>query len=488
MSDITKIAASIATPSLSTALQQNGQLTPGQAVEAKITQILNDELIRLTSSLGTFEVKASHPSLQPGVNVQVTVSNSGAVSLSVLSQKETAQPQTSPPLTDKPAVIANLSTGQTQPQPNLPKVYSATGQTVSQLVPSPSQANAGAISSQANTPLQNITPPVSSTVVAQTAQSVTALIAPEISKALASQSSLAPLVANLEKIDKLSKNLPEPVRAAADEILKVLSPFSKSTSPQTLQQAIKDSGTFFENKIVKFAALPQVTLDSLLPLKMDLKGALLNLENVLRKIMPDLPARQIGSPLENDHLPPPVNGETQSQQARSASLNVGSSMVDIITTLAQQTDSALSRLRVLQFASMPASLDASPDQNTKPAQILHVDLPLLIGGQAAVIPLQIERDAERKNAEAHERRWRVRFAFDLSELGPVHAMLALGGGLVNVTLWAERPDTYQLFQNMAKELHGALLEDELEVADIEFRSGSPTQPKIPTGSTVNTQT
>lgn len=511
MADLTQIAASIATPSLSSALQQTPDLPLGQAIEAKIIQILSDGIIKLAASFGTFELKASHPALQPGLSVRLDISESGNVTLTVLPAKPGAppaspqsapsspstQPQAQAPRTE-PAVITTLSGRQAAPPSQAPVTYSSTGQTVRQsqagaTTPLPQSAQTPAFASAPiTTPATPATTAPASAAPARevaagtqpVSQSAPAVLSAVLSEAFAKQNSIAPLIANLDTLTKLSKPLPQSLQAAIEEVLQSF-PLSEGITPQTVEQAVKRSGVFFENRLAQeFIASPPPSAFTPPP---DLKAALLKLESVLVALTPDeQPASKPQA--EGPRLLPPHSSDAPEPQRRGeATLSAASTQQDIIGVLAKQTETALARVRVLQFASLPATPGADPQ--TRPVQVWHLDIPLLISGQANIIPLQIEREAEKRNETSlTSHRWRVRFALDLAGLGAVHALLILGSGMVDVTLWAEREQTYILFKTMARELHYALMDEDLDIAEIEFRSGNPREAAKRAGSTLDTRT
>jgi hypothetical protein len=508
MADLTQIAASIATPSLSSALQQTPDLPLGQAVEAKIIQIVSDGLIKLTASFGTFELKASHPALQPGMNVRLDISTNGNVTLTVLPANPGAalsslQPPSSqsapsgaPASRADPAVITTLSRGQ---QPLAPAIYSSTGQTIRQ-----SQAGATTLPPQTGefptltvpptlvratpttivAPASTPAPGIDAADIQPVSQPAPAILSAVLSEALAKQSSIAPLIANLDTLTKLSKPLPQSLQAAIEDVLQTLPLLTEDPSPQTVEQAVKRSGVFFENRLTQeFAANPSAT--TFMP-PADFKAALLKLESVLVDLTPgELPLPK--SQVAEGRLPSPHGSDAPEPQSRGeATLSIASTQQDVVSVLAKQTESAIARLRVLQFASLPATPGADPQ--ARPAQVWHLDIPLIINGQVGIIPLQIERETSRRDAAGMSHRWRLRFALDLAELGAVHALLAFSSGMVDVTLWAEREQTCALFKTMARELHYALMDEELDVAEIEFRAGHPRQAAKRAGSTLDTRT
>ena len=71
-----------------TALAQAEQ-SLGKAVEAKVQQILSDGFVRLSSSLGSFDIKVSNPALQVGTQVQLDLTNPKTIALTILPQAAT---------------------------------------------------------------------------------------------------------------------------------------------------------------------------------------------------------------------------------------------------------------------------------------------------------------------------------------------------------------------------------------------------------------
>jgi hypothetical protein len=507
MADITKIAASLATPNLSSALQQAPQLPIGQAIEAKITQILADGVIRLISSFGTFELQASHPALQPGVSVRLNISAGGSITLTVLSARSDSTPSASqPPQTleefaqESPAVITTLSeAASAASHTTSAPVYTDKGQ----LLQPP-----GALS-QLTQNTQNVQLAQNESVQAQSSSgqepfaftgqaaqagssptpSIPSALAADLSEALAKQGSLAPLISNLAAVASLTKSLPQPLRTAIEQALKSLQPLSQEATAQNIEQAIKTSGVFQESNLLR-----DFNLSGSIAPAPDLKAALLQLQNALTALRTEDPLPGKSDENEIVRLFPPQNNEIPRPQAqRQATLSSQSSVTDIINVLAKQTDAALARVRVLQFASLPLAggnpSSRANELQTRPGQqVWHADIPFLVNGQASIVPLKIEREAEKHDASGGRRSWRVRFALQLAELGPVHALLALGGGMINVTLWAERDETYALLSKMARDLHYALLGEDLDVAEIEFRPGNPREQAKHAGSHLDTRT
>ncbi len=535
MADIPKIPAVI--PSLPTASKIPALNLPaaGASVEAKVAQILSDGLVQLTSSLGKVELLTSGPPLEVGASVRLAVTQDGDVTITLPSATPASPQQaaTTATLSNLAFTQAQLST--TTAQGTVPAAQSSTPQSVASNVTPPvvaaSQANttsallnsslqeasspqaqpqptvtpqtlSGAVQPQQNTtnapalPLtaqlvaaqqdlptgsvvQNTAPVTVATNVQQTPV-VPASLTDALHEAFARQTSLAPLVANLDYVARnLRRNVPEQLRNAIDNVLNTLVPIEK-LSAATLEKALHQSGVFQESTL---AQLAEDGASSQL-IQPDLKSTLLKLTSLLQNLPREDSAD--GKPQINLSSQK-AQQSLETQKSEQPSIRADSTQAEIVDILTQQTGAALSRLRVLQFSSLPTAAAPDADPQIRPAQNLHIDLPLLLPNQTAVIPLQIERDPERKDAKKHERRWRVRFTFNLTELGSIHALLAFGAGLVNVTLWAEQPHTFQIFKADEEELRGALSADTLDIGSLEVRAGSPHS-TVPAGSLLDTRT
>jgi hypothetical protein len=75
----------------------------------------------------------------------------------------------------------------------------------------------------------------------------------------------------------------------------------------------------------------------------------------------------------------------------------------------------------------------------------------------------------------------MRLSLDLEETGPMHALVSLRGARAGVTLWAERPETADLFRSSLAELRDALSVADLEIDALDVRTGTPAmaQPAPP---------
>lgn len=157
-------------------------------------------------------------------------------------------------------------------------------------------------------------------------------------------------------------------------------------------------------------------------------------------------------------------------------------------TVIERTEAVLDRIVLSQLASLPAEVSGQPTAASQqgapnasqngPAQSWVMDLPLRLSGETAAAQLRVSRDGGR-GAEGVDapKGWTVEFALDTTVTGPVHARLRLGGPVLGVTLWAERPATLAALQDAAPDLRRALDEAAFSVETISVLAGAPRPPR-----------
>jgi hypothetical protein len=315
---------------------------------------------------------------------------------------------------------------------------------------------------------------------------------PLIGAALARQDSLAPLFANLTALASAAADpglaartaaLPRPVLAAAERVLAQQLPVTQvGVTADALKQAVARSGIFHEAELAR--GQPAAAAG-------DLKSALLILRATLQAAAGDAPpaplARREPEPAQARAEPaaaaaalparpaPPVrDGLPTPQPPASATIDVaGEAAGAVLAKLGEQTGAALDRLSLNQFASLPAPQDA-----TQGAMLNRwfAEVPLALGAQAAVLPLEIEEDRSGAAGDGPEARlWRVRFALDLEPMGLIHALVAMQGKAVSVAVWAERESTSRLVRDFAPDLQAALEEEAFDKAEVAVATGRPAQ-------------
>ncbi|WP_324134563.1 flagellar hook-length control protein FliK [Bosea sp. (in: a-proteobacteria)] len=314
------------------------------------------------------------------------------------------------------------------------------------------------------------------------ATSPRAMAGPLLGPALARQDSLAPLLANLRAVANgaVALTLPRPLLALADRVLARALPVErKALTGPLLQAAVQTSGLFLEaNRAQGMPAPPQA----------DLKGALQTLRDHLLPLAQaasspeagragSLPASSAasaqtpGGDVAAKPTPPRRDGAPVPQPIAEPTLSAGDKPLTVVGTLLEQTQSAIDRITLSQYASLPA-------EGTRPeaqqGQRWLTEIPLAFHNGAAMLPLQIEREPPRREVDAAAGPlWRVRFALDVEPLGPLQGIVTLQGRSVGVTLWAEREDTSRLLRGASTGLEAALADARFENRAIAIHTGQP---------------
>ncbi len=287
-----------------------------------------------------------------------------------------------------------------------------------------------------------------------------AAIAQMIPEALARQNSLAPLMASLAAVVARPGALPEPVLRAALQVLsqRVQLPPNGPTADQ-LKTAIERSGTFLEASLAKGTA-PTA----------DMKSALVALRSSVATWFGGNPAPVHAA----QQAAPPLRG--MPPRAEQPSLQpLPDAPHETARALHQQADAAISRVKLMQLASLP---DADPARPTMPE--LRMEVPFLVGSELVMAQFQVFRDGARKRADG-KRGWTMRFAMNFSGTGEVGAEVGLIGRSVSVALWAAEHDTAERLEAALPELAPALAALGLEAGSIRVRSAPPEREIPPSG-------
>jgi hypothetical protein len=143
--------------------------------------------------------------------------------------------------------------------------------------------------------------------------------------------------------------------------------------------------------------------------------------------------------------------------------------------LHSQADAALSRVKLMQLASLP---DTDPMRPTSPE--LRMEVPFLVGQELVMAQFQVFRDGTRRQTEG-KRGWTMRFAMNSATSGEVGAEIGLLGRSVNVALWAADPGTAANLEAALPELAPALAAIGLEPGAVRVRPLPPETPKPASG-------
>jgi hypothetical protein len=174
--------------------------------------------------------------------------------------------------------------------------------------------------------------------------------------------------------------------------------------------------------------------------------------------------------------PPPFRGAPPSAQPVALpSIAPDAPLATTAHHLLGDTEAALARQTLLQVASLPDRVDAPGGRIDPAAPRWSFEIPFVTLQGTAMAQFEISRDGAGEEVEATRQVWRARFSLDVEPAGPVHALVSLAGGATSVRMWAERPATAAQLRDGAAQLSQALTRAELVPGDIVIRDGAPPQ-------------
>ncbi len=289
-------------------------------------------------------------------------------------------------------------------------------------------------------------------------------LAQMVQAALGRQGNVVPLLETIAALGVSATSLPEPVRRLLERIAGMpLRLGEASVGGRSLQQAALGSGLFQESALSGGRVLPPGS---------DLKGQLLELSQVLRSWLgPEVAAV---APIRPP--PPPLRGALPRAPSRSSpGASLSGTPKQAGQRLLDQAEAALSRVRLMQNASLPdetVRMTGSAEWN--------FDLPFVFNGHFGAMPMQIRRDDSSGGAPG-ERSWKVRFAVDLGENGEIGAQIALRANQASVMLWATQPGLATAMEGALPQLAEMLSQAGLSPGTLVCRPGPPEGPSRPSG-------
>lgn len=522
--DLATLAKNQTLATLLQALAPTTGLVAGKTVEARLLALAGDGTATAQLGAETFSLILAGPvakqaALQPGATLVLRLDAGADPAAPLQATLVAVRP---PSVQGAPTAAAPQSQAQTSPGmpagapvPASVPVPSATlsGQAAAPApaaLPSATSAGAGTAPALSGAPLSPSGPfqapsgaqtaPPRATAVASTAAAGTnpapqagptlqtgptasprTLAGPLLGPALARQDSMAPLLANMRALadGSVSLTLPRPILTLVDRVLAQALPVErKAVTAPMLKTAIQNSGLFLEAHQAQGGTPPPG----------DLKAGLQALRDHLAPLLQALAApagktapSATGAALANLPLPttdpnarpapPRRDGALFPPPIAEASLSAGDKPLAIVGTLLEQTDAALDRITLSQYASLP------PEGSRAEAQASQrwlTEIPLAFQNGATTLPLQIEKEPPRREAEGSAGPlWRVRFALDVEPLGPLQGVVTLQGRSVGITLWAEREDTSKLLRGASPGLEAALADAQFENRAIDIHTGQP---------------
>lgn len=281
-----------------------------------------------------------------------------------------------------------------------------------------------------------------------------AALAHMVQQALPRQDSIVGLTTALAALTGQAR-LPEPVVKAAQQVLAArLSLDGGRPNAGAIKAAVQQSGIFQEALL----AGGQGSMAAI-----DLKSGLLALRQTLGAWLGNQAAlAQVSS------VPPPLRG--QAPRAPNGGGPMGDLPDDPVEAgkmLLERTDSALSRLRLHQHASLPDPNSVRQDMQWS------MDLPVIVAGQQQLLQMQIQQDAENAQERSEERGWQVRFAINLAERGEVGAQISMRAKQTSVLIWADDAETAALMEREIEELRAEISDIGLVPGAVVVRSGAP---------------
>ncbi|MDH1658124.1 flagellar hook-length control protein FliK [Pseudomonas mosselii] len=475
---------------------QPGLLPPGETAEAEVVTLrqIGQEfqmLLRLTQANGNQTqvlTTASQP-LPPGS--QVLVSQTDSSRLAVMVQQATAgniATLTQLDTREMPVgtlLQAKVLTSQALPQsPGVPVTFRSL---VSLL--NGSQAGATlAIDSPRRLPVGSL---LSALVQGEQALRFVPLsgrqdqlaVTQHLSTQQNLQASLPGVLDSLQRIASSPDADPE-LRASAERLLASLPDARQLGDAKGLAQALNNSGTFFEAKLLGGLA------GGIAP---DLKAQLVRL---VAQALPSVP----GHPPLTSALATSTLAQALPGLARSALGTLGqvsprplSSVFPLPSRLLQKLESegdlqqllrlAAAAISRLQSHSLSSLQQSGTLENGNQQTTWQTEIPVRHGQEFVPLQVKLQReetpkqqaDREREQHDPMEALWRIELAFDLSPLGPLQVQAQLLQGKLSGQLWAQQEATARLIDSQLGTLRDRLLARGLDVGDLECHPGLPPQ-------------
>lgn len=286
-------------------------------------------------------------------------------------------------------------------------------------------------------------------------QAIKTALQGEINKAATTQGNLSNLFAlTSNAVAQNNPNLPPQVAKLLPQLLNLQLPTDQPLDSASLQKAIQNSGVFLEGKLANPAIGTNIA--------QDLKGILLQMQNVLRAAI--TPSAQPQS-IKDTNLPRKGVLSTPSS-ASIANIAAG----DINQQLLQETDAALARIKLHQYASLDERAGGPHSATTTALKEWQMELPFTNGTQVHTMPLQIrEEDSKKENAAGeieHSKIYRLRFAIDTPETGATEANITYQNGNISIRILSDNTAVATKMQQRIPDLKAVLEENNLHVEEL----------------------
>lgn len=310
--------------------------------------------------------------------------------------------------------------------------------------------------------------------------------------------------------------LPATVQQALKSFAEQLRSPAQLSNPQVIPLVLKNSGTFFEQKIASQMLQTPATGDtaagnnknvvSLQLTHQDLKGALLHLLSQLRQ---ESGVSLRLSDIPNPSSPSPVTPSTTQQHAVEAYTSRGGAEASLklpdmpqgllsflqqipqrshqelsaktlrnqlMMLMQQHTLLGLGKIQLQQTHTLGQQL-ANTDGTTA-AQSFIFDIPVRYGADIHQFHLQLrqewleEKDNEKRKTSSKIKQWIAMLRFDLPHVGGVYVQLQAGQDL-SVSLWADRQETLALARSKMNRLKEQLEAEGITLKNFQCLNGLP---------------
>ena len=166
-------------------------------------------------------------------------------------------------------------------------------------------------------------------------------------------------------------------------------------------------------------------------------------------------------------VPPPLPGSMPLAQGRADIQGAALSQPILLDMLRAQTEKAVARLSLHQWSS---------SESLEPGHARWLlELPVRSQDGMDIVHFSIDREGG-QDGEDTEPAWRVELAFELPELGPIHARLTITGNRVGANLWVEDAATVERARTELWRLQEALEKRMLQVTHMGCTLGHPPRP------------
>ena len=270
------------------------------------------------------------------------------------------------------------------------------------------------------------------------------------------------------------------LRASAERVLANLPDARQLGDGKALAQALNNSGTFLEAKLLGGLGASVAT---------DLKAQLVRLVAQAQANAPASPI--LASAAMAPVLPAMARSalgmlDRVSPRQQPGSFPLPSTLLQAmehegdLQQLLRLAAAAISRLQSHALSSLQQSgtLENGNLQTTWQTEIpvRHGQefIPLQVKMQREETPQQ-QADRQREQQDPLQALWRIDLAFDLAPLGPLQVQAQLLQGRLSGQLWAEREYTARLIDSQLGALRDRLLARGVDVGDLECHPGIPPQ-------------